>query len=53
MSFWIDIYYELQLVIVFLLVFPKTMHIKTVLDHLETNAKQISAVLKQKVASSV
>merc|ERR1711879_156899 len=41
LSFYIDIYYEVQLLAVLWLVFPKTMGVVTVKELIETNANAV------------
>mmetsp|Transcript_35331 Transcript_35331/g.101467 ORF Transcript_35331/g.101467 Transcript_35331/m.101467 type:complete len:133 (-) Transcript_35331:103-501(-) len=49
LSFYIDLYYEAMILLVFWLVFPKFLGIRLVQRHLETNATMIDAVVKEKV----
>merc|ERR1740117_496126 len=48
LALYVDIYYEVQLGVVFWLVFPKTFGIKIVQTQLESNGDKIMSVVKAK-----
>mmetsp|Transcript_120219 Transcript_120219/g.239283 ORF Transcript_120219/g.239283 Transcript_120219/m.239283 type:complete len:133 (+) Transcript_120219:66-464(+) len=48
LSFYIDLYYETQILLALVLVFPKTMYISKVHEHVERNAAVAETVGKSK-----
>mmetsp|Transcript_25278 Transcript_25278/g.72891 ORF Transcript_25278/g.72891 Transcript_25278/m.72891 type:complete len:133 (-) Transcript_25278:229-627(-) len=49
LSFYIDLYYEAQILFVLWLVFPKSLGIRTIQTYLESNATIVDKVAKEKL----